>query len=78
MRDDPPGSEGRVNPPDHPEHAEPGQMFSSLVHLEELREVRVDDGHRAADAGTREKELFETSQIKKRILRVFHPPPMLV
>lgn len=38
-RDDAPGCEGGIDAPHHPEHAEPAEMFSSLIHLEELREV---------------------------------------
>lgn len=46
---DTPGSERGINPPNHPEHTQPGQMFSSLVHLKELREVWVDYWHSTAD-----------------------------
>lgn len=48
-RDDAPGCEGGVDAPHHPEHAEPAEMFSSLIHLQELREVRVHDWDGAPD-----------------------------
>lgn len=40
-RDDAPGCEGGVDAPHHPKHAEPAEMFSSLIHLQELGEVWV-------------------------------------
>ena len=52
--DDAPGGEGGVDPTDHPEHTQPGQMLSSLVHLEELREVRVHDGYSSTDSERRQ------------------------
>lgn len=50
VRDDPPGGEGGVEAPAHPEHAEPAQVLPALVHLQELREVCVHDGNRTPDA----------------------------
>lgn len=43
VRDDSPGGEGGVQASQHPEHAEPTQMFSTLIHLQELGEVGVHD-----------------------------------
>lgn len=40
--DDSPGSEGSVQASQHPEHAEPAQMFSTFIHLQELSVVGVD------------------------------------
>lgn len=41
VRDDAPGCEGSVQASQHPKHAEPAQMFSSFIHLQELGEVGV-------------------------------------
>lgn len=51
VRDDAPGSKGGVQASQHPKHAEPAQMFSSFVHLQELGEVGVHDGDGAANTG---------------------------
>lgn len=47
--DDAPRSEGGVDATHHPEHAEPAEMFSSLIHLQEFREVGIHDWDRATD-----------------------------
>lgn len=41
VRDDSPGSKGGVQASQHPEHAEPAQMFPAFIHLQELSEVGV-------------------------------------
>lgn len=51
VRDDAPGCEGGVQASQHPKHAEPAQMFPSLVHLQELSEVGVHYRDGAADPG---------------------------
>lgn len=51
VRDDPPGSEGGVQASQHPEHAEPAQMFSTFIHLQELGEVGVHNWDGATDSG---------------------------
>lgn len=49
MWDDAPGSERSIQPSHHPEHTQPAQVFASLVHGKELREVGVDNGNRASN-----------------------------
>ncbi len=49
-RDDAPGGEGGVDAPHHPKHAKPAEMFSSFVHMQELRKVRVHDWDGAPDS----------------------------
>lgn len=56
VRDDAPGCEGGVQAPQHPKHAEPAQMFSSFVHLQELGEVGVDDRDGSTNPGAEEEE----------------------
>lgn len=51
MRDDAPGSEGGVQASQHPKHAEPTQMFSSFIHLQELSEVGIDYRDGATNSG---------------------------
>lgn len=51
MRNDSPGGEGGIQASQHPKHAEPAQVFSSFVHLQELGEVGVHYRDGAADAG---------------------------
>lgn len=47
--DDGPGHGRGVNSPDHPEHAQPAQMFSSLLSGQHLGKVREDNWHRTAN-----------------------------
>lgn len=51
MRDDSPGGEGGVQASKHPEHAEPAQMFSTFIHLQELSEVGVHNWNGATNSG---------------------------
>lgn len=51
--DDGPGHGGGVDTTDHPEHAEPAQMLSSLLLGQELRVVGKHDGDGAADTAER-------------------------
>lgn len=50
VRDDGPGHGGGVDTTDHPEHAEPAEMLSSLLLGQELRVIGKHDGDGAADA----------------------------
>ena len=56
VRNDPPGSEGSVEASEHPKHAEPAQMLSTFIHLQELSEVGVHYGDGAADSGGEESQ----------------------
>lgn len=49
VRDDGPGHSRGVDSPDHPEHAEPAQVFAALLLGQELRVVGENDGDGAAD-----------------------------
>lgn len=51
VRNDSPGGEGGVQASKHPEHAEPAEMFSTLIHLQELSEVGVHDRDRSTNPG---------------------------
>lgn len=51
VRDDPPGGEGGIQASQHPKHAEPAQMFSTFIHLQELSEVGVHYWDGAANSG---------------------------
>lgn len=51
VRNDSPGSEGGVQASQHPEHAQPTQMFSTFIHLQELSEVGVHYRDGAPDSG---------------------------
>lgn len=51
VRDDSPGCEGGVQASQHPEHAEPAQMLSAFIHLQELGEVGVHNGDGATNSG---------------------------
>lgn len=53
VRDDSPGSEGSIQASQHPEHAEPTQMFTTFIHLQELSEVGVHYRDGAANSGGR-------------------------
>lgn len=57
MWDNSPGHGGSVNPSDHPEHAEPTEMFAALLLSKELRIVGKDDGNGTSDParGKRQK-----------------------
>lgn len=48
--DDGPGHGRGVDTTDHPEHAEPAQMLTSLLLSQELRVIGKHDGDGAADA----------------------------
>lgn len=50
VRDDAPGSKRGIQASQHPKHAEPAQMFSSFIHLQELSEVGIDYWDGAANA----------------------------
>lgn len=51
VRDDSPGSEGGVQASQHPEHAEPAQMFPAFIHLQELSEIGVHYRDGATNSG---------------------------
>lgn len=57
VRDDSPGGEGGVQASQHPEHAEPAHMFTTLIHLQELGEVGVRYRDGAANSGKNHKML---------------------
>lgn len=57
VRDDAPGGEGSVQASQHPKHAEPTEMFSSFIHLQELGEVGVDDGDGPTNTGQTKKAI---------------------
>lgn len=52
--DDGPGHGRGVDASDHPEHAQPAQMLSSLLSGQHLRKVGEHDGNRSADPNFRE------------------------
>lgn len=54
VRNDAPGCEGGIQASQHPKHAEPAQVFPSLVHLQELSEVGVHYRDGSADPGAEE------------------------
>ena len=56
MRDDGPGHGRRIDPSDHPEHAEPAEVLSSLLLGQELGVVGKHDWNRASDPGTPKSE----------------------
>lgn len=58
MRNDSPGGEGGVQASQHPEHAEPAQMFSTFIHLQELSEVGVHNWNGTSDSGAGNTFLF--------------------
>ncbi len=59
MWDDSPCEEGSVQSPEHPEQAQPAEMFSSLIHLQELSVVRVHNRDWATDpAGDHQRPSF--------------------
>ena len=55
--DDAPCGEGGIQPPQHPEHAEPAQVLPTLVHLQELRVVGVHDGDGASNPAGEKQHL---------------------
>ena len=63
VRDDAPGSEGGIQASQHPKHAEPAQMFPSLIHLKKLGEVSVHYRDGTANSGggiTRKRGTFNS------------------
>lgn len=68
VRDDPPGSEGGVQASQHPEHAEPAQMFPAFIHLQELGEVCVNYRDGAANSGG---GITKTRQSSKKKCLIF-------
>ena len=53
--DDGPGHGRGVDPPYHPEHAEPAQVLAPLLPSQYLGKVGEHDGHRATDAEDRKE-----------------------
>lgn len=60
-----------VDPANHPEHTQPGQVLSSFIHLEKLWEVCVDNRNCAPNAETKDKsrEMWFQIIILKTIIK---------
>lgn len=56
MRDDGPGHGGGVDTTDHPEHAEPAQVLSSLLLGQELGVIGKHNGDGAANTAEQNRE----------------------
>lgn len=67
VRDDAPGGEGSVQASQHPKHAEPTEMFSSFIHLQELGEVGVDDGDGPTNTGKQQVNGQTKKVINKKV-----------
>lgn len=67
VRDDAPGGEGSVQASQHPKHAEPTEMFSSFIHLQELGEVGVDDGDGPTNTGKQQVNGQTKKAINKKV-----------
>lgn len=58
MWDDSPCGEGSVQSSEHPEQAQPAEMFSSLIYLQELSKVRVHNRDWSSDPAGDHQKLF--------------------
>lgn len=67
VRDDAPGGEGSVQASQHPKHAEPTEMFSSFIHLQELGEVGVDDGDGPTNTDKQQVNIQTKKVINKKV-----------
>lgn len=64
--DDGPGHGGRVDAPEHPEHAQPAQVLASLLLGQEFRIIGKHDGNGAPDAARRKEKKGWTKKDDKR------------